>query len=51
MKSYTVDVDFYSIVMTIKAKNKTEAKRKVKQKIKNGVGMLKHINDIFIDEI
>lgn len=49
MKTYSIDIDFYSIEFNIKAKNKTEARKKVKAKIKKGLA-LKHINHLYIDE-
>lgn len=50
-KDYRVDIDFYSMELVITAKNASEARKIAKNKIKRGVGMIKHINHIYIDRI
>lgn len=48
LKSFEVDVDFYSMVLLVKAKNKTEAKRKAKAQIAKKINS--HINHLYVQE-
>lgn len=48
LKLYTVDVDFYSIEYSVKARSAAEARRKVREKIKKGVA-LKNVNHMYVD--
>ena len=47
MKTYQIDVDFYSMEFTVKAKNKAEARKKAKKKVR--AKAVTHINHIYID--
>jgi len=47
-KTYLIDIDFYSMEFSVKAKNKTEARAKAKAKIAKKIGS--HINHIWIEE-
>jgi len=48
MKTYSVDIDFYSMELTVKAKNKTEARKKAKAMLQRKIKS--HVNHMFIDE-
>lgn len=49
LKTYQVDIDFYTMEIVVKAKSKADARKKAKAKIKTKINS--HINDIFIDEM
>jgi len=49
MKTFQIDIDFYSAEFIVKAKTKAEAKKKAIAKFK--VQVKKHINHIYTDEI
>lgn len=48
LKTYLIDIDFYSMEFRIKAKNKTEARAKAKAKVAKKISS--HINHIWIEE-
>jgi len=48
-KTYSVDIDFYSMEIQVKAKSKAEARKKAKSQINRKINS--HINHIYIDEI
>jgi hypothetical protein len=47
-KSYTIDIDFLSMELTVKAKSKAEARKKAKAMIARKIKS--HINHMFVDE-
>lgn len=46
-KTYSVDIDFYSMEITVKAKTKGEARRKAKKMIQRKINS--HINHMYIE--
>jgi hypothetical protein len=48
MKTYMIDIDFYSMEFRVKAKNKADARKKAKKMVK--AKARSHINHLYIDE-
>jgi hypothetical protein len=47
-KEYGIDVDFYSMEFTVKAKSKAEARKKAKAMLARKIRS--HINNMYVDE-